>query len=187
MGHRKCAATPTPPLPSAQRTRFQLRRPSEREGGVCCKPELGGETAAPNTAAEARCWSRRWLMADTARSMIAVEVLLAWLVLALVATVATVWWSTRLWRRRGEIPKRALAVAAIVATAAIAGALGTVAGLVMAVGAVGGESVDPSHKARMLAEGISEAINCTALGLVVWIPSAILFRFMLRKRSRRSA
>jgi len=27
---------------SAQRTRFQLRRPSECEGGVCCKPELGG-------------------------------------------------------------------------------------------------------------------------------------------------
>jgi hypothetical protein len=25
---------------SAQRTRFQLRRTSEREEGVCCKPEL---------------------------------------------------------------------------------------------------------------------------------------------------
>jgi hypothetical protein len=32
------AAIPSP----AQRTRFQLRRPSERKGGVCCKPELGG-------------------------------------------------------------------------------------------------------------------------------------------------
>jgi hypothetical protein len=29
-----------PILRSAQRTRFQLRRPSERETGVCCKPEL---------------------------------------------------------------------------------------------------------------------------------------------------
>mgnify|MGYP003576668825 CR=1 FL=1 len=29
-------------LMSAQRTKFQLRRPSEREGGVRCKPELGG-------------------------------------------------------------------------------------------------------------------------------------------------
>jgi hypothetical protein len=28
--------------PSAQRTRFQLRRPSDSEGGVCCKPELCG-------------------------------------------------------------------------------------------------------------------------------------------------
>src|SRR6478609_3048415 len=31
---------------SAQRTRFQLRQPSEREGGVCCKPELGGARSA---------------------------------------------------------------------------------------------------------------------------------------------
>jgi hypothetical protein len=27
-----------------QRTRFQLRRPSERESGVCCKPLLGGSS-----------------------------------------------------------------------------------------------------------------------------------------------
>jgi hypothetical protein len=31
----------------AQRTRFQLRRPSEREGGVCCKPELAGVARSP--------------------------------------------------------------------------------------------------------------------------------------------
>jgi hypothetical protein len=31
---------------SVQRTRFQLRRPSVREGGVCCKPELGGSRKA---------------------------------------------------------------------------------------------------------------------------------------------
>lgn len=37
-GERYARVTPTA---SAQRTRFQLRRPSEREGGVCCKPELG--------------------------------------------------------------------------------------------------------------------------------------------------
>jgi hypothetical protein len=43
------AAAPEPgghstsaPSASAQRTRFQLRRPSAGEGGVCCKPELGG-------------------------------------------------------------------------------------------------------------------------------------------------
>jgi hypothetical protein len=32
-------------LPPAQRTWIQLRRPSEREVGVCCKPELGGAHA----------------------------------------------------------------------------------------------------------------------------------------------
>jgi len=29
-------------MAAAQRSRFQQRRLSEREGGVCCKPELGG-------------------------------------------------------------------------------------------------------------------------------------------------
>jgi biopolymer transport protein ExbB/TolQ len=39
----------------------------------------------------------------------------------------------------------------------------------------GGESVDPSQKARILAEGISEAMNCTAFGLVIGILSLIAF------------
>ena len=47
-----------PPL-SAQRTRFQLRRPSVSEEGVCCKPELGGAlrwllNALPTLVAVAR-------------------------------------------------------------------------------------------------------------------------------------
>ncbi|HVY32467.1 MAG TPA: hypothetical protein VHB79_38280 [Polyangiaceae bacterium] len=33
--------------------------------------------------------------------------------------------------------------------------------MIKAFGAVGGEGVDPSQKARILAEGISEAMNCT--------------------------
>src|SRR5215831_11749300 len=46
------------------------------------------------------------------------------------------------------------------------GLFGTIVGLIRAFGAVGGESVDPSQKARILAEGISEAMNCTAFGLI---------------------
>jgi hypothetical protein len=34
-------------LSSAQRTRFQLRRPSDSESGVCCKPELAGSQRSP--------------------------------------------------------------------------------------------------------------------------------------------
>jgi biopolymer transport protein ExbB/TolQ len=51
--------------------------------------------------------------------------------------------------------------------AMLSGLLGTITGLIKAFGAVGGESVDPSQKARILAEGISEAMNCTAFGLMV--------------------
>jgi biopolymer transport protein ExbB/TolQ len=50
--------------------------------------------------------------------------------------------------------------------AMLSGLFGTIVGLIKAFGAVGGESVDPSQKARILAEGISEAMNCTAFGLL---------------------
>jgi biopolymer transport protein ExbB/TolQ len=57
----------------------------------------------------------------------------------------------------------------------LSGLLGTVLGLIESFGAVGGESVDPSQKARILAEGISEAMNCTAFGLIVAIMGLIGF------------
>jgi biopolymer transport protein ExbB len=57
--------------------------------------------------------------------------------------------------------------------AMLSGLLGTITGLIKAFGAVGGESVDPSQKARILAEGISEAMNCTAFGLMVALVSLI--------------
>jgi biopolymer transport protein ExbB/TolQ len=48
----------------------------------------------------------------------------------------------------------------------------------MSFGAVAGESVDPSQKARVLAQGISEAMNCTAFGLGVAIIGLIGFAIL---------
>jgi biopolymer transport protein ExbB/TolQ len=62
--------------------------------------------------------------------------------------------------------------------AMLSGLLGTIAGLIKSFGAVGGESVDPSQKARILAEGISEAMNCTAFGLMVAITGLIGFAIL---------
>ncbi|MRG91639.1 MotA/TolQ/ExbB proton channel family protein [Polyangium spumosum] len=62
--------------------------------------------------------------------------------------------------------------------AMLSGLLGTVTGLIMAFGSVGGESVDPSQKARVLAAGISEAMNCTAFGLAVAIIGLIGFAIL---------
>lgn len=62
--------------------------------------------------------------------------------------------------------------------AMLSGLLGTVAGLIMAFGAVGGASVDPSQKATILATGISEAMNCTAFGLAVAIIGLIGFAIL---------
>jgi biopolymer transport protein ExbB len=59
--------------------------------------------------------------------------------------------------------------------AMLSGLLGTITGLIKSFGAVGGDSVDPSQKARILAEGISEAMNCTAGGLIVAIIGLIGF------------
>jgi MotA/TolQ/ExbB proton channel family protein len=65
--------------------------------------------------------------------------------------------------------------------------LTTVAGVVKAFGAVGGESVDPSQKARILAEGISEAMNMIALATLVATPvSVAILIYAAFRRSRSS-
>lgn len=77
-----------------------------------------------------------------------------------------------------EIPKlikRTGYLALLANLAMLTGLLGTVSGLIVSFGAVSGESVDPSQKARILAEGISEAMNCTAFGLIVAIIALIGF------------
>ena len=75
-----------------------------------------------------------------------------------------------------EVPKiaaRTAFLALLSNLAMLSGLLGTITGLIKSFGAVGGESVDPSQKARILAEGISEAMNCTAFGLIVAITGLI--------------
>ena len=57
----------------------------------------------------------------------------------------------------------------------LCGLFGTIIGLIKAFGVVGGPSVEHSEKARILAEGISEAMNCTAFGLLSAIISLIGF------------
>jgi biopolymer transport protein ExbB/TolQ len=114
------------------------------------------------------------------------EILITWLALALAGCVATVWWSVRMWKRSGELKGWMRALAGIVAASAAIGSLGTLVGLVKAFGATGGESVDPSQKARILAEGISEAMNCTAAGLLLWLPSVIALTVIARRRKTKS-
>ena len=53
--------------------------------------------------------------------------------------------------------------------AMLSGLFGTIVGLIKSFGSVGAESVGSSQKARILADGISEAMNCTAFGLLTAI------------------
>lgn len=78
-----------------------------------------------------------------------------------------------------EIPlieRRTGYLAMIGNVATLAGLLGTIIGLIHSFGAVGG--VDASQKATLLAKGISEAMNCTAFGLLVGIVSLLAFSLL---------
>jgi biopolymer transport protein ExbB/TolQ len=77
-----------------------------------------------------------------------------------------------------KIAKRTGFLALLANLAMLTGLLGTVTGLIISFGAVSGESVDPAQKARILAEGISEAMHCTWFGLFVAIIALIGFAIL---------
>lgn len=78
-----------------------------------------------------------------------------------------------------ELPKiehRTGYLALIANLAMLSGLLGTVTGLIAAFGAVA--NADSASKATMLAKGISEAMNCTAFGLLAAIIALIGFALL---------
>ena len=66
--------------------------------------------------------------------------------------------------------------------ATLAGLLGTVVGLIHSFGAVA--KADAATKSTLLAAGISEAMNCTAFGLIVAIPALLAFA-VLQSRTQK--
>ena len=68
--------------------------------------------------------------------------------------------------------------------ATLTGLLGTITGMIRSFAAVA--YANPSEKAALLAQGISEAMNCTAYGLIVAIP-ALLFFALLQNRANSLA
>ena len=118
--------------------------------------------------------------------MVGIGVIVVGLVLGLAGIGLTTWMIVRIWKHR---PRRSAApwIAALVVGIAMAFvAFGAIIGLVTALGAVGGERVDPSQKARILAEGISAAMNCTAFGILLWVPSMIVAFLLTRQKKPRS-
>ena len=111
-------------------------------------------------------------------------ILIVWFVLGALMGGVGVWLGRRIWKRRKTAPAATTIVQSLIALSILVGGIGTLVGLVKAFGAVGGESVDPSQKARILAEGIAEAMNCTALGLVVGVTGLVVAGVMARLRKR---
>jgi len=74
------------------------------------------------------------------------------------------------------IEKRTSYLTMLANIATLTGLLGTISGLIVSFS--GAAQADPTEKATLLAAGIAEAMNCTAFGLCVAIPSLLAFAFL---------
>ena len=80
-----------------------------------------------------------------------------------------------------ELPKlerRTGYLAMIGNVSTLLGLLGTIGGLIKCFASVSKPGVDPALKSQILADGIAEAMNCTAFGLIVAIPTLVAFSFL---------
>jgi len=75
-----------------------------------------------------------------------------------------------------------LAMIANVAT--LLGLMGTIYGLIMAFNSVSAPGIDAAEKSRLLAAGISTAMNTTLVGLMVAVPAILLYNFIHNKTMR---
>jgi len=82
-------------------------------------------------------------------------------------------------RRIDDIEKRTHYLATFANLATLLGLLGTVNGLIHAFTAVA--TANPAEKANLLAASISEAMNCTAFGLMVAVPLLFTHSFLQSK------
>jgi biopolymer transport protein ExbB/TolQ len=81
-----------------------------------------------------------------------------------------------------DVKKRIPSLWSLANIATLVGLLGTVLGLIRAFGAVGG--ADPAKRQEMLANGISEALHNTALGLSIAV-IAIFFHLILSGMAKK--
>jgi biopolymer transport protein ExbB/TolQ len=78
-----------------------------------------------------------------------------------------------------KIEKRTPYLAMLGNVAMLTGLLGTIGGMITSFAAVA--NADPATKAAKLAAGISEAMNCTAFGLITAIPALLLYALLQGK------
>ena len=78
-----------------------------------------------------------------------------------------------------QLEKRTHYLATLANGATLLGLLGTVSGLIHAFSAVA--TVNPAEKANLLAASISEAMNCTAFGLMTAVPILFVHAYLQSK------
>ncbi len=77
------------------------------------------------------------------------------------------------------IEKRTGFLAMIANVATLAGLLGTITGMIKSFAAV--SQANPMEKATLLSNGISEAMNTTAFGLIVAIPTLLVYSILANR------
>jgi len=80
-----------------------------------------------------------------------------------------------------KLQERTSFLAMIGNVSTLLGLLGTIYGLILAFKAVSAPGIDAAEKARMLAAGISAAMNTTLLGLTVAVPIIMIYTFIHNK------
>jgi len=77
------------------------------------------------------------------------------------------------------LDKRTSFLAMLGNVATLTGLLGTITGMIKSFAAVA--YANPSEKAALLSSGISEAMNCTAYGLIVAIPALLFYAVLVNR------
>jgi biopolymer transport protein ExbB len=89
-----------------------------------------------------------------------------------------------LYHEQGRLEARVEFLSMFGNVATLMGLLGTIIGMIRSFAAIGG--MDQTTKAAMLAQGISEAMNATAYGLIVAIPALITYSILQNRVNKLS-
>jgi biopolymer transport protein ExbB/TolQ len=68
--------------------------------------------------------------------------------------------------------------------ATLTGLMGTIYGLILSFASVGAEGIPESEKSKLLANGISTAMNTTIFGLMVAIPTLIVYTYITNRTGK---
>ncbi len=82
----------------------------------------------------------------------------------------------------GQLDRRVGFLSMLGNVATLTGLLGTITGMIQSFAAVA--NANPSEKAQLLAAGISEAMNCTAYGLIAAIPALVAFAILQNRANQ---
>jgi biopolymer transport protein ExbB/TolQ len=83
-----------------------------------------------------------------------------------------------------RLQKRTNMLAMLANVATLTGLMGTIYGLIIAFEAVGGSEISEADKPRVLAQGISIAMNTTIFGLGIAIPTLIIYNYLQNKTTQ---